>query len=112
MHLVQAEQSKYKDRIQLISDINRFSISKCLSHQAERIKRLAKKKRVASHGHSSSPPRPLTFMNAEIAPDGTVLGHEQRCKYCARAWELRKYTASQRQGNWRTIDPKVLLEHM
>jgi hypothetical protein len=54
----------------------------------------------------------FTFMNAEVAPDGTVLGHEQRCKYRARAWELRKYTASQRQGNWRTIDPKVLLEHM
>src|SRR5690349_21449587 len=54
----------------------------------------------------------FTFVNAETAADGTVLGREQRCKYCARAWELRKYMTGQRQDNWRTIDPKVLLEHM
>jgi len=55
----------------------------------------------------------FTFVDVGLAPDdGTVLQREQRYNHCARAWALHKHTTGQRQGNWRTIDPKGLLEHM
>ena len=54
----------------------------------------------------------FTFVDAEMAADGTTLRREVHCSYCAKAWGLHKYSTGEREGKWRAIDFYVLRNHM